>query len=76
MAMPQLITAGGLFYPLIVETTFVISSPFAVDTLKNTAARATARNGLPTKKGFRSLIQQLSVCLWRYNAVNVLSCRG
>ena len=34
--------------------------------------RTTARNGLSPKKAFRNLIQQLSICLWKYNAKTVL----
>ena len=56
------VSCGGLFYPLIVET-FGVWKPFAIETLKNIAARTTARNGLSTKRAFRNLIQQLSKCL-------------
>ena len=50
------------YLALIVET-LGIWPPFAVKSLKNTAARTTAKNGLPTKKEFCNLIQQLSVCV-------------
>ena len=65
------VAAGGQFYPLIVET-FGVWTPFAGETLKDIARRTTARNGLSPKKAFNNLIQQLSICLWRYNAKTVL----
>jgi len=47
-------------------------TPFARDTLKDIARRTTATHGLSPKKDFRNLIQQLSICLWKYNAKTVL----
>jgi len=67
----NVVAAGGQFYPLIVKT-FGVWTPFARDTLKDIARRTTARNGLLPKKAFRNLIQQLSICLWKYNAKTVL----
>ena len=67
----NIVAAGGQFYPLIVET-FGVWTPFARETLKDIARRTTARNGLSPKKAFRNLIQQLSICLWKYNAKTVL----
>ena len=67
----NVVAAGGQFYPLIVET-FGVWTPFAQETLKDIARRTTARNGLSPKKAFKNLIQQLSVCLWKYNAKTVL----
>ena len=67
----NIVAAGGLLYPLIVET-FGIWIPFAVDTLKNIAAATTTKNGLTSKEAFRSFIQLLLVCLWTYNAKTIL----
>jgi len=51
----NVITAGGLFYPLIVHVkTFGIWSPFATEALKMIAVRTTAKSGLLTKKAFKN----------------------
>jgi len=51
---------------------FGVCTSFARETLKDIARRTTPRSGLSSKKAFRNLMQQLSVCLWRYNAMTIL----
>ena len=51
----NVITAGGLFYPMIVET-FGVWTPFAVETIKTIAARTTTGNEISPKKALRNLI--------------------
>ena len=67
----NVVAAGGQFYPLIVET-FGVWTPFAGDTRRILLAS----NGLSPKCAFRNLIQQLPVCLWRYDAKTVLRYWG
>ena len=62
---------GGEFIPLVCET-FGVWTPYALSILNSIADRTTVRNGLSRKLARRQLLQQLSVTLWRYNAMMVL----
>ena len=61
-------TAGGSFFPLVVET-LGLWTPFAIQTLRTIATRASLYN---KKLAFKNLIGQLSVKLWAYNSKLVL----
>ena len=59
--------AGGLFFPLVVET-FGVWAPASLVVVKDVARRTTTHGGLSCSVAWSNLLQQLSVCLWSYNA--------
>jgi len=68
----NVVAAGGQFYSLIVKT-FGVWTPFARETLKDMDYSKKCMDcPLSLWKDFRNLIQQLSICLWKYNAKTVL----
>ena len=60
-------TAGGLFYPLVVET-LGLWSLFSIKTLKAIAFKASAVSGLTFHQAFQNMMQQLSIRLWKHNS--------
>ena len=64
--------AGGLFYPLVVES-LGLWSESSHDLLRQIAARAAVHSGLPLSRASTNLYQQLSIKLWQFNAKMLLS---
>jgi len=59
--------AGGVFFPLVVET-FGVWTPSSLELLRRVAARTTTASGLAASRATNNLLQQLSVRLWQFNA--------
>ena len=59
--------AGGIFVPLAVAS-LGLWSPHSLGVLRNIALRTTSKSGAPSTLAFCHLLEQLSVCLWRYNS--------
>ena len=60
-------SAGGTFFPLVVES-FGLWSDDSVRSLRLIASKSTTRSTLPFSVAFSNLMQQLSVRLWQFNA--------
>ena len=58
----SVIAAGGLFYPMVVET-LGLWTPFGVKTLKAISSKASAISCIPFTRAFKNLLEQLSVKL-------------
>ena len=63
--------AGGLFYPLLVET-YGVWSTHSLEVIKLIAKRSSLLNGQTLSKPFCNLHEQLSCRLWQYNAKLIL----
>ena len=63
--------AGGLFYPLIVET-YGVWSAHSLEVLKSITKKSSLFNGLTFSKTLCNLHEQLSCRLWQYNAKLIL----
>ena len=59
--------AGGLFYPLLVET-LGLWSLFSIKTLNDIASKTSAVSGLKFHQAFQNIMQQLSIQLWKHNS--------
>ncbi len=57
--------AGGLFYPLVVET-LGLWSLFSIKT--SVASKTSAVSGLKFPQAFQNTMQQLSIQLWKHNS--------
>ena len=64
--------SGSSFYPLIAET-LGIWSPNSLRILKIIALRSAVTSNLSASQAVMDLHEQLSVCLWRYNAKMLLN---
>ena len=61
---------GGVFVPLVVDSLGLWSAA-SRPVLQDIALRTTTRSGISrglAYRGYRHLLEQLSVCLWRHNA--------
>ena len=56
------VSAGGLFFPLVVES-LGLWTPSSLHTLRTIASRASSVNGIPLGLAVRNLLQQLSTRL-------------
>ena len=65
-------SSGALFFPLAVES-FGSWSDVSLDTLKTIASETVSVNTIPFSQSLNTLLQQLSVKLWSYNARMILS---
>ena len=63
--------AGGIFIPLVVES-LGLWSPHSLAVLRVIALRTTSKSGASTALAFYHFIEQLSMCLWRYNSQMLL----
>ena len=63
--------AGGIFVPLVVES-LGLWSPNSLAILRVIALCATSKSGASTALAFCYFIEQLSMCLWRYNSQMLL----
>ena len=63
----DVVSSGGLFYPLIVETLGMWSA-HSLHILKIIAMRTTLKNNISISQSVTNLHQQLSVQLWQYNS--------
>ena len=63
--------AGGIFIPLVVES-LGLWSPHSLAILRVIALRTTSKSGASTALAFCHFIEQLSMCLWRYNSQMLL----
>ena len=63
--------AGGIFIPLVVES-LGLWSPNSLAVLRVVALRTTSKSGASTALAFCYFIEQLSMCLWRYNSQMLL----
>ena len=63
--------AGGIFVPLVVES-LGLWSPNSLAILRVIALRTTSKSGASTALAFCHFIEQLSMCLWRYNSQMLL----
>ena len=59
--------ARDIFVPLVVES-LGVWSPHSLGVLRNIALHTTSKSGAPSTLAFCHLLEQLSVCLWRYNS--------
>ncbi len=59
--------AGGLFYPLVVET-LELWSLFSIKTLTAIASKTSTVSGLKFHQAFQNMMQQLSIQLWKHNS--------
>ena len=59
--------AGGLFYPLVVET-LELWSLFSIKTLKAIASKTSAVSGLKFHQVVQNVMQQLSIQLCKHNS--------
>ena len=60
-------TAGGLSYPLVVET-LRLWSLFSIKTLKAIASKTSAVSSLKFHQAFQNMMQQYSIQLWKHNS--------
>ena len=58
---------GGIFVPLVVEC-LGLWSPSSLGVLRNIAFRTTSKSGASSALAFCHFLEQLSICLWRYNS--------
>ena len=58
--------AGGLFYPLVVESYGTWSSS-SLQILKTITRRTSLRTGVTVSKAVVNFHRQLSLCLWQFN---------
>ena len=63
--------AGGIFIPLVVES-LGLWSPNSLAVLRVIVLRTTSKSGASTALAFCHFIEQLSMCLWRYNSQMLL----
>ena len=63
--------AGGIFIPLVVET-LGLWSPNSLAVLRSVALHTTSKSGASPALAFCHFLEQLSVCLWRYNSQMLL----
>ena len=59
--------SGCSFYPLAVES-FSVWTPLSLELLKSIARKTTLHTGTRFNQAINRLHEQLSTCLWRYNA--------
>ena len=59
--------AGSTFYPLVLET-LGLWSPQSLETIKIIAKRAALHSSITFSQSVSNLHEQLSVCLWKFNA--------
>ena len=69
--MANVEVAGGLFYPLVVES-YGTWSPNSLQILKTMARRSSLRSGVSVSRAVVDLHGRLSLRLWQYNARMVL----
>ena len=56
----EVTAAGGIFFPLVVET-IGLQSPNSLKVLKSIALKASSLSGIPCRQAINNLLQQLSV---------------
>ena len=68
----QVFSSGALFFPLAVEL-FGTWSDVSLNTLKTIASKTVSVTSIPFIQSSNNLLQQLSVKMWSYNALMILS---
>ena len=63
----EVAAAGGIVFPLVVEI-LGLWSPNSLKVLKSIVLKASSLSGIPRGQAISNLLQQLSVCLWTFNA--------